>query len=66
MANSSQLVWLQQTCTLFIQSGIQLLSDFAQHAAAWSNASVVQANFSQAKHTRSPLEQSSHSHGEKG
>ncbi|KAM9851433.1 putative serpin E3 [Aulostomus maculatus] len=62
ISNSSQGVWLQQTCTLFIQSGVQLLTEFTQHAAAWSNTSVVRANFSQPNHTRSQLEQTGHNH----
>ena len=63
MDNSSQGMWLQQTCTLFIQSGVQLLTEFTQHAAAWSNTSVVRANFSQPNHTRSQLARAGHSHG---
>ncbi|XP_045909975.1 probable serpin E3 [Micropterus dolomieu] len=61
-SNSSQGMWLQQTCTLFIQSGVRLLTEFRQHAAAWANASVVRANFSQPNHTRSQLEQTGHNH----
>uniref|UniRef100_A0A3P9JNA8 Serpin peptidase inhibitor, clade E (nexin, plasminogen activator inhibitor type 1), member 3 n=1 Tax=Oryzias latipes TaxID=8090 RepID=A0A3P9JNA8_ORYLA len=49
-------MWLQQTCTLFIQSGVQLLDEFTQGAAAWADTSVVRANFSQPSHA--------HSHGE--
>ncbi|XP_053184891.1 probable serpin E3 [Scomber japonicus] len=64
MDNSSQGMWLQQTCTLFIQSGVQLLTEFTQHAAAWSNTSVVRANFSQPNHTRSQLARAGHSHDE--
>uniref|UniRef100_A0A3B4X280 Serpin peptidase inhibitor, clade E (nexin, plasminogen activator inhibitor type 1), member 3 n=1 Tax=Seriola lalandi dorsalis TaxID=1841481 RepID=A0A3B4X280_SERLL len=52
MSNTSQGMWLHQTCTLFIQSGVQLLTEFTQHAAAWANTSVVRANFSQPNHTR--------------
>ncbi|KAK1903363.1 putative serpin E3 [Dissostichus eleginoides] len=47
MRNNSQGIWLQQTCTLFVQSGVQLLSEFTKHAAVWANTSVVRANFSQ-------------------
>uniref|UniRef100_A0A8D0D1U8 Serpin peptidase inhibitor, clade E (nexin, plasminogen activator inhibitor type 1), member 3 n=1 Tax=Sander lucioperca TaxID=283035 RepID=A0A8D0D1U8_SANLU len=47
ISNTSQGMWLQQTCTLFVQSGVQLLTEFTQHAAAWANTSVVRANFSQ-------------------
>ncbi|XP_044071663.1 probable serpin E3 [Siniperca chuatsi] len=61
-SNTSQGMWLHQTCTLFIQSGVQLLTEFTQHAAAWANASVVRANFSQPNHTRSQLEQTRHNH----
>uniref|UniRef100_A0A672YLP6 Serpin peptidase inhibitor, clade E (nexin, plasminogen activator inhibitor type 1), member 3 n=1 Tax=Sphaeramia orbicularis TaxID=375764 RepID=A0A672YLP6_9TELE len=53
VSNTSQGMWLQQTCTLFIQSAVQLLTQFTQHAAAWANANVVRANFSQPNHTRS-------------
>uniref|UniRef100_A0A3Q3XNB4 Serpin domain-containing protein n=1 Tax=Mola mola TaxID=94237 RepID=A0A3Q3XNB4_MOLML len=56
MSNSSQGRWLQQTCTLFVQSGVQLLAEFTQHAAAWANASVIRANFSQPNHSVSQLE----------
>ncbi|KAM4731138.1 putative serpin E3 isoform 1-T2 [Anableps anableps] len=64
MSNSSQGMWLQQTCTLFIQSGVQLLAEFTQHAAAWLNTSVVRTNFSQPNHTRSHSEPTGHSHDE--
>ncbi|TWW80356.1 putative serpin E3 [Takifugu flavidus] len=40
---------LQQTCTLFLQNGVQLLMEFARQATAWANASVIRANFSQPK-----------------
>lgn len=52
MSNTSQGMWLQQNCTLLIQSGIQLLTEFTQHAAAWANTSVVRANFSHPNHTQ--------------
>ncbi|XP_072253861.1 probable serpin E3 isoform X2 [Leuresthes tenuis] len=64
VSNSSQGMWLQQTCTLFIQSGVQLLAEFTQQAAAWGNTSVVRANFSQPNHTRSQSERAGHSHDE--
>uniref|UniRef100_A0A3Q0SZE1 Serpin peptidase inhibitor, clade E (nexin, plasminogen activator inhibitor type 1), member 3 n=1 Tax=Amphilophus citrinellus TaxID=61819 RepID=A0A3Q0SZE1_AMPCI len=51
MNNSSQGMWLQQACTLFVQSGVQLLPEFTQHAAAWANTSVVRANLSQPNQT---------------
>lgn len=63
MSNTSQGMWLQQTCTLFIQSGVQLLTEFTQHAAVWANTSVVRANFSQLNHTRSQLERTGNHHG---
>ncbi|XP_028446104.1 putative serpin E3 [Perca flavescens] len=63
MSNTSQGMWLQQTCTLFVQSGVQLLTDFTQHAAAWANTSVVRANFSQPNHSRGKLERAGHNHG---
>ncbi|XP_070694388.1 probable serpin E3 [Pempheris klunzingeri] len=64
ISNTSQGMWLQQTCTLLIQSGVQLLTEFTQHAAAWANTSVVRANFSQPNHTRSQLERAGHNHDE--
>ncbi|XP_026151305.1 putative serpin E3 [Mastacembelus armatus] len=64
MSNTSRGMWLQQTCTLFIQSGVQLLTEFTQHAAAWANTSVVRANFSQPSHTRNQLETPGHGHDE--
>ncbi|KAM4558623.1 putative serpin E3 [Odontesthes bonariensis] len=64
VSNTSQGMWLQQTCTLFIQSGVQLLTEFTQHAAAWGNTSVVRANFSQPNHTRSQAERAGHNHDE--
>ncbi|XP_056146100.1 probable serpin E3 [Lampris incognitus] len=60
--NTSQGAWLQQACALFIQSGVQLLTEFTQHAAAWANTSLVRANFSQPNHTRSQLERWGHYH----
>ncbi|XP_028992453.1 probable serpin E3 [Betta splendens] len=66
LSNSSQGARLQQTCTLFVQSGVQLLADFTQRAAFWANASVVRANFSRPNHTRSRQERPGHSHGESG
>uniref|UniRef100_A0A3B3CBP3 Serpin peptidase inhibitor, clade E (nexin, plasminogen activator inhibitor type 1), member 3 n=1 Tax=Oryzias melastigma TaxID=30732 RepID=A0A3B3CBP3_ORYME len=47
ITNSSHGMWLQQTCTLFVQSGVQLLDEFTQGAAAWADTNVVRANFSQ-------------------
>lgn len=65
MSNSSQGRWLQQTCTLFIQSGVQLLSEFTQHAAAWANTSLIRTNFSQPNHSVSQqLELAANSRGE--
>ncbi|TKS67762.1 putative serpin E3 [Collichthys lucidus] len=64
ISNTSQGVWLQQTCTLFIQNGVQLLTKFTQHAAAWANTSVVRANFSQPNHTRGQLERARNTHDE--
>ncbi|XP_024862752.1 probable serpin E3 isoform X2 [Kryptolebias marmoratus] len=62
--NSSQGVWLQQTCTLFIQSGVQLLAEFAQHAGAWADTSVVRANFSRPSPARSQAERAGPKHEE--
>ncbi|XP_031133835.1 probable serpin E3 [Sander lucioperca] len=65
ISNTSQGMWLQQTCTLFVQSGVQLLTEFTQHAAAWANTSVVRANFSQPNPaTRDKLERAGHNHDE--
>ncbi|XP_054887422.1 probable serpin E3 [Poeciliopsis prolifica] len=50
VSNSSHGVWLQQSCTLFVQSGVRLLAEFTQHAAAWVDAAVVRANFRQPDH----------------
>ncbi|XP_068185842.1 probable serpin E3 [Antennarius striatus] len=47
VGNTSQGVLLRQTCTLFVESGVQLLTEFIQRAAAWTNASVVRTNVSQ-------------------
>ncbi|KAM7406835.1 hypothetical protein PAMA_002846 [Pampus argenteus] len=63
-SDTSHRMWLQQTCTLFIQSGVQLLTEFTQHAVAWSNTSVVRANFSQPNHTRDKVEQAGHNYDE--
>ncbi|KAM6985829.1 putative serpin E3 [Aplochiton taeniatus] len=46
VGNSSQRLRLKQTCSLFVQSGVRLLTEFTQHAAAWGNSSLVHANFS--------------------
>ncbi|XP_054866445.1 probable serpin E3 [Amphiprion ocellaris] len=62
VSNSSQGMWLQQTCTLFIQSGVQLLPQFTQHAAAWANTNVVRANFSQPNQSHSQAERGGHGH----
>ncbi|XP_078119274.1 putative serpin E3 [Sander vitreus] len=65
ISNTSQGMWLQQTCTLFVQSGVQLLTEFTQHAAAWANTSVVRANFSQPNPaTHGKLERAGHNHDE--
>lgn len=63
VSNSSQGAWLQQTCTLFVQSGVRLLAEFTQHAAAWVDTRVVRASFSQPGHARSPSEPAGHGHG---
>lgn len=63
MSNTSQGKWLQQTCTLFIQSGVQLLTEFTQHAAAWANTSVIRANFSQPNHSLNQLERAGNNRG---
>uniref|UniRef100_A0A3B3DPS1 Serpin peptidase inhibitor, clade E (nexin, plasminogen activator inhibitor type 1), member 3 n=1 Tax=Oryzias melastigma TaxID=30732 RepID=A0A3B3DPS1_ORYME len=52
ITNSSHGMWLQQTCTLFVQSGVQLLDEFTQGAAAWADTNVVRANFSQPSHAQ--------------
>ncbi|KAF7657703.1 hypothetical protein LDENG_00022830 [Lucifuga dentata] len=58
VGNSSQDTWLQQTCTLFIQNGVQILTRFTQQAATWANASLIQAN-----RTHSQLERRGQTHG---
>ncbi|KAI4805364.1 hypothetical protein KUCAC02_009986 [Chaenocephalus aceratus] len=63
MRNNSQGIWLQQTCTLFVQSGVQLLSEFTKHAAVWANTSVVRANFSQ-PNPRQQQERAGNNHDE--
>lgn len=45
--NSSEGLKLVQTCSLFIQSSVNIQTNFLHSAASWANASVVQANFSQ-------------------
>ncbi|XP_034418198.1 probable serpin E3 [Cyclopterus lumpus] len=50
-SNSSQGALLQQTCTLFVQSGVQLLTDFTRRAAVWADGGLVRADFSQVNHT---------------
>lgn len=65
MSDNSQGRWLQQTCALFIQSGVQLLAEFTRHAAAWANASLIRTNFSQPNHSVSQhLEPAGNSRGE--
>lgn len=51
VGNASQGVWLQQATALFIQSGVQLLTEFKSHAEAWVNASLVRSSFSQPNRT---------------
>ncbi|CAB1329146.1 unnamed protein product [Coregonus sp. 'balchen'] len=63
VGNSSHGVRLQQACALFIQTGVQILPAFTQHAASLSNSSLVRANFSQPNHTHSQLEQWGRNHG---
>uniref|UniRef100_A0A672IN70 Serpin peptidase inhibitor, clade E (nexin, plasminogen activator inhibitor type 1), member 3 n=1 Tax=Salarias fasciatus TaxID=181472 RepID=A0A672IN70_SALFA len=53
LGNSSRGLWLQQTCTLLVQSGVDLLTSFTRSAAAWGHAAIVRANFSQDNHTGS-------------
>nr|XP_046198402.1 probable serpin E3 [Oncorhynchus gorbuscha] len=63
VGNSSHGVRLRQACVLFVQSGVQLLPVFTQHAAAFGNSSLVRANFSQPNHSRSQLQQWGRNHG---
>ncbi|KAG7256557.1 hypothetical protein CRUP_000162, partial [Coryphaenoides rupestris] len=51
VGNASQGVWLQQATALFIQSGVQLLTEFKSHAEAWVNSSLVRSRFSQPNRT---------------
>ncbi|XP_037542165.1 probable serpin E3 [Nematolebias whitei] len=60
--SSSQGLWLQQTSTLFIQGGVQLRSEFTQHAAAWAHTSVERATFSHSSHSQA--KQAGHKHDE--
>ncbi|XP_054471274.1 probable serpin E3 [Anoplopoma fimbria] len=48
-SNSSSM--LQQTVTLLVQSGVQLLADFTQRAAAWTDGGLLRTDFSRANHT---------------
>ncbi|TNN36024.1 putative serpin E3 [Liparis tanakae] len=50
-ANGSQVALLQQSCTLFVQSGVPLLADFTRRAAAWAAGGLLRADFSQANRT---------------
>lgn len=64
MNSTSQGMWLQQTCTLFIQSAVQLLTEFIQRAVAWANTSVIRTPFSQPSSARSrEQEQPGHRQG---
>lgn len=63
ITNSSHGMWLQQTCTLFVQSGVQLLDEFTQGAAAWADTNVVRANFSQPSHAQSQPERATNNPG---
>lgn len=66
MSSNSQGRWLQQTCTLFIQSGVQLLAEFTRQAAAWANGSLIRTNFSQPNQSVSQhLELAGNSRGER-
>lgn len=66
VSSNSQGRWLQQTCTLFIQSGVQLLAEFTRQAAAWANSSLIRTNFSQPNQSVSQhLEPAGNSRGEK-
>lgn len=66
MTSNSQGRWLQQTCTLFIQSGVQLLAEFTRQAAAWANSSLIRTNFSQPNPSVSQHpEQAGNSRGER-
>uniref|UniRef100_A0A8C6NRF8 Serpin peptidase inhibitor, clade E (nexin, plasminogen activator inhibitor type 1), member 3 n=1 Tax=Nothobranchius furzeri TaxID=105023 RepID=A0A8C6NRF8_NOTFU len=55
LTNTSQGMWLQQSCTLFIQSGVQLLDQFTQRTAAWANTNIIRplADESETKSTLS-------------
>lgn len=45
--NGSHSAALQQSCTLLLQRGVQLLSDFTRRAAAWTDGGVVRADLGQ-------------------
>ncbi|CAL8320297.1 unnamed protein product [Merluccius merluccius] len=55
VGDASQGMWLQQATALFIQSGVQLLTEFKHHAEAWANTSLVRSNFSQPNQTHNLL-----------
>ncbi|XP_037344765.2 probable serpin E3 [Pungitius pungitius] len=42
--NGSHSAALQQSCTLLLQSGVQLQSDFARRVAAWTDGGVLRAD----------------------
>ncbi|XP_068602700.1 probable serpin E3 [Brachionichthys hirsutus] len=54
VGDASRGALLRQTCALFVESGVQLLTEFVQRAAAWANASVVRTNVSRPGLSRSP------------
>uniref|UniRef100_A0A8C5A169 Serpin peptidase inhibitor, clade E (nexin, plasminogen activator inhibitor type 1), member 3 n=1 Tax=Gadus morhua TaxID=8049 RepID=A0A8C5A169_GADMO len=63
VGNSSQGMWLQQATALFIQSGVQLLSEFKHHAEAWANTRLVRSSFSQPNQTHTLVGYSASLHG---
>uniref|UniRef100_A0A3B5MXM7 Serpin peptidase inhibitor, clade E (nexin, plasminogen activator inhibitor type 1), member 3 n=1 Tax=Xiphophorus couchianus TaxID=32473 RepID=A0A3B5MXM7_9TELE len=49
VSNSSQAAWLQQTCTLFVQSGVRLLAEFTQQASGSSSGELSGSGEAQAE-----------------
>ncbi|KAJ8004503.1 hypothetical protein DPEC_G00136950 [Dallia pectoralis] len=54
--NFSHGVQLRQACTLFVQTGIQLIPLFTQRVAALAESSLIRGNFSRTNHTRNQQE----------
>lgn len=44
VADPSQGTVVQLGCSLFVDAGVQLSPNFAEHAARWANSSLLQTN----------------------